>query len=75
MAHNKSKQLTIRNAIRIKLSENKMPQQTTSNVPVELEGTVFEIMLKEHAKPNVPQKCIWKQAREAKEFLEARGFK
>jgi hypothetical protein len=65
-----------------------MSQQTSSKrtlefpknsgeVPKELEGTVFEILLKEHKKvlnPEVPPKCIWKQAREAKEFLESRGF-
>tara|TARA_Y100000389_G_C17416950_1_gene494314 strand:- start:335 stop:505 length:171 start_codon:yes stop_codon:yes gene_type:complete len=55
-----------------------MSQQTTStniNCPKELEGTVFEIMLKEHDKATrMAPKCVWKQAREAKEFLEKRGF-
>lgn len=55
-----------------------MPQQTKStntNCPKELEGTVFEIMLNEHTKAtNMVPKCVWKQAREAKEFFKKRGL-
>ena len=55
-----------------------MPQQTNSTntkCPTELKGTVFEIMINEHDKvAREGSRCVWKQAREAKEFLEKRGL-